>query len=284
MPRQCPVCGSHVVKDEGEAIARCSGGLACRAQRVQALIHFAGRRMMDIDGLGDRYIESLVEFGYVQSPADLYRLTLAHLLEMKRRADERDGVVPETVQQGKIATKWAENLIDAIAASKQPVLARLLFALGIRHIGESTAKVLADWLGSLERIRSAPLQVFACLPDIGGVVAESLNEFFSEPNNERVLDELLACGVKPADERAPSARLSQKLTTVELLSRMQIPRLTAIRAQQLVDQGMDLLKLADLPAEQAQARGLPADVGVGRGGMALSGREPRLFASPGCVL
>jgi DNA ligase (NAD+) len=114
------VCGSHVVREEGEAIARCSGGLFCSAQRKEAIRHFAGRRMMDIEGLGDRYIDNLVEHGKVQRVADLYALTLDDLLEMKRLADERDGTTPETVVQGKVATKWAENLLEAIAASKQP--------------------------------------------------------------------------------------------------------------------------------------------------------------------
>ncbi|MDP5239517.1 NAD-dependent DNA ligase LigA [Uliginosibacterium sp. 31-16] len=262
MPTVCPVCGSHVVREEGEAVARCSGGLACQAQRVQALIHFAGRRMMDIDGLGDRYIESLAEFDYLKSPADLYRLKLDDLLEMKRRADERDGVVPETVQQGKIATKWAENLLDAIAASKRPPLARLLFALGIRHVGESTAKMLADWLGRLDFIRRAPLALFAALPDVGAVVAESLHEFFAEPNNEKVLDDLLTAGVTPADEHAPVARLAERLSPAALLVGLRIPKLTQIRAQQLVEQGLDLAALAELPADQAAARGLPAEVGA----------------------
>ncbi|PAT00547.1 MAG: DNA ligase (NAD(+)) LigA [Candidatus Dactylopiibacterium carminicum] len=262
MPTVCPVCGSHVVREAGEAVARCTGGLACRAQRVQALIHFAGRRMMDIDGLGDRYIESLVEFGYVSSPADLYRLRLDDLLEMKRRADERDGVTPETVLQGKIATKWAENLIDAIADSKRPPLARLIFALGIRHVGESTAKTLADWLGALERIRQVPREIFAALPDIGEVVAESLYDFFAEPNNERVLDELLLAGVAPEGEHAPSAQLPRLLTPVALLGHLGIPRLTPLRAQQLIEQGLDLSGLAALPGDEIQARGLPAEVGT----------------------
>ena len=261
MPSVCPVCGSHVVREEGEAIARCSGGLACRAQRVQALIHFAGRRMMDIDGLGDRYIESLAEFGYVHSPADLYRLTLTDLLEMKRRADERDGVTPETVQQGKIATRWAENLIEAIAASRRPPLARLIFALGIRHVGESTAKTLAEWLGSLARIRRAPREVFAALPDIGGVVASALQEFFAEPNNTAVLDALLAAGVAPADEHPPSPRLAERLSALEMLTLLGIPKLTRLRAEQLLAQGLDLAALAALPAEAVRARGLPAELG-----------------------
>ncbi|HAV37046.1 MAG TPA: DNA ligase (NAD(+)) LigA, partial [Massilia sp.] len=153
LPAQCPVCGSHVVREEGEAVARCSGGLTCAAQRKEAIRHFAGRRMMDIEGLGDRYIDSLVECNLIHGVADLYRLTLDDLLKMKRLADERDGTTPETVKQGKVATKWADNLLAAIEASKRPPLERLLFALGIRHVGESTAKTLADWLGSLALVR-----------------------------------------------------------------------------------------------------------------------------------
>lgn len=279
MPTRCPVCGSHVLRDPGEAVARCSGGLACQAQRAQALIHFAGRRMMDIDGLGERYIESLVEFGFVSSPADLYHLRLNDLLDMKRRADERDGVVPEAVQQGKIATKWAENLLDAIAASKQPPLARLLFALGIRHVGESTAKTLADWLGTLDFIRHAPTEVFAALPDIGAVVAESLHAFFAEENNAQVLDALSAAGVAPADEHAPAARLPERLGTADMLAHLQIPKLTQTRAQQLVEQGLDLATLAELPADQASARGLPSDVGAGLAGwLAVEENRARLRA------
>ena len=181
LPSTCPVCGSHVVREEGEAVARCSGGLSCRAQRSQAIQHFAGRRMMDIDGLGERYIDKLVEYDYVRGVADLYRLTLEDLLEMKRRADEDEGVTPETVKAGKVASKWAENLIEAIAASRRPPLARLLFALGIRHVGESTAKTLADWLGTMALVRRSPAALFAALPDIGGVVAESLADFSPKP-------------------------------------------------------------------------------------------------------
>ncbi|RZA29928.1 MAG: NAD-dependent DNA ligase LigA, partial [Lysobacteraceae bacterium] len=135
LPDTCPVCGSHVVREEGEAVARCTGGLTCAAQRKEAIRHFAGRRMMDIEGLGDRYIDSLVECSLVHGVADLYKLTLDDLLKMKRLADEREGTTPETVKQGKVATKWADNLLEAIAASKNPPLERLLFALGIRHVG-----------------------------------------------------------------------------------------------------------------------------------------------------
>jgi DNA ligase (NAD+) len=260
MPTQCPVCGSHVVREEGEAIARCSGGLACRAQRVQALIHFAGRRMMDIDGLGDRYIESLVDFGYVESPADLYRLRLEDLLEMKQRADARDGVTPETVLNGKIATKWAENLITAIANSRRPPLARLLFALGIRHVGEATAKMLAEYLGSLSNVRSAPREVFAALPDIGQVVAEALFDFFVEKNNERVIDALLQAGVAPADEHPPAAKLAPRLATSELLKHAGITKLTEIRAKQLAAQVDSLGKLLSLTPLERNGLDLPAEV------------------------
>ncbi len=143
MPAACPECGSAVERAEGEAVARCTGGLFCPAQRKQALIHFASRRAMDIEGLGERFVEDLVDFGYVQTVADLYRLTLDDLLAMKRRADARDGITPETVKQGKIATRWAENLLGGIDQSRNTTLERLLFALGIRDVGEATAKQLA---------------------------------------------------------------------------------------------------------------------------------------------
>ena len=260
LPSQCPVCGSHVVREEGEAIARCSGGLVCKAQRTQAIQHFAGRRMMDIDGLGERYIDKLVEFDYVRSVADLYRLTLADLLEMKRRADEQEGITPETVKAGKVATKWAENLIDAIAASKTPPLARCLFALGIRHVGESTAKTLADWLGSLAHIRQAPRAVLAALPDIGGVVADAIAEFFAEAQNEAVIDALLAAGVVPADEHAPRAQLHDKLTAANLYARLGVPRLTEVRAQQLAALQPDIAALAAMPRVDVIQLALPAEV------------------------
>ena len=259
MPTSCPVCSSPIVREPGEAIARCSGGLSCRAQRAQTIMHFAGRRMMDIDGLGERYIESLVEFGYIERIADLYTLTLKDLLEMKRRADERDGVTPETVQQGKVATKWAENLIDAISASKRPPLSRLLFALGIRHVGESTAKTLAEWLGSLELIRCAPQAVFASLPDIGDIVAKALHAFFSDANNVRAVDDLINAGVRPSDEHAPSVQLRKVLTVEGLLTRMNIPRLTPVRAQQLATQISGLSALASLSEAEVRSLSLPAE-------------------------
>jgi DNA ligase (NAD+) len=207
MPGQCPVCGSLLVREDGAAAWRCTGGLSCIAQRREAILHFAARRAMDIEGLGERYIEDLIAFDYVRSPADLYRLTLDDLLAMKRKADLRDGTTPETVKQGKIATLWAENLLAAIAASKRPPLARLLFALGIMRIGEETAKTLADALGSLDRVRRAPALVLECLPDIGAETARAIATFFAQPGNARALDDLLAAGVAPCDEHAPRRAL-----------------------------------------------------------------------------
>ncbi|MBI3284594.1 MAG: NAD-dependent DNA ligase LigA [Burkholderiales bacterium] len=260
MLKACPVCGSHVVREEGEAVARCSGGLFCSAQRKEALRHFAARRMMDIDGLGERYIDHLVELDYVRGIADLYQLTLDDLLEMKRRADERDGITPETVQQGKIATKWAENLIAAIAASKQPPLERLLFALGIRHVGESTAKTLADWLGSLELVRHAPAALLRVLPDIGATVADAIADFFAEPKNQQALDELLNAGVAPLGEHAPSAKLRERLDASVLLAALSIPKLTETRCKQLQDRGITLATLAHTADGGFLQTGLPADV------------------------
>jgi len=235
MPDACPVCGAHVVREPGEAVTRCSGGFSCRAQRIQAILHFAGRRMLDIDGLGERYVERLVEFDYVHGIADLYRLKLDDLLEMKRRADERDGTVPETVKAGQTPTRWAENLLAGIAASRRPSLARLLFALGIRHVGESTAKTLADWLGSVERVRRAPAPLLAVLPDIGATVAAAIADFFAEERNVQAVNELLCpeIGVAPADEHAPRPGLAERLGWAELYAVLGVPRLTPVRAKQL---------------------------------------------------
>ncbi|MTW13477.1 NAD-dependent DNA ligase LigA [Pseudoduganella eburnea] len=267
LPAECPVCGSHVVREADEAVARCSGGLFCSAQRKEAIRHFCGRRMMDIEGLGDRYIDNLVECNLVHGVADLFRLTLDDLLKMKRLADERDGTTPETVAQGKVPTKWAENLLDAIAASKNPPLERLLFALGIRHVGESTAKTLADWLGKLELIRKAPVALLRVLPDIGGIVAESIADFFAEERNQEALDALLAAGVAPKGEHAPKAGLREKLEPVALLAAIGIPKLTEPRARQLAEQvdqvkpGATLLALAHMPV--FNVFGLPATVAEG---------------------
>ena len=196
MPVQCPVCGSEVVRGEGEVAARCSGGLYCPAQRKQALIHFASRRAMDIEGLGDRLVDELVELGFVSTVADLYRLRLEDFLEMRRRADERDGTVPETVKGGKVASKWAQNLVAAIEASKQTTLDRMLFALGIRDVGESTARTLARHFGSLDALQSADEAALREVPDVGPVVAQRIAAFFHEHHNREVIAALREVGVR----------------------------------------------------------------------------------------
>ena len=165
-------------------------------------------------------------------------------------------MTPETVAAGKIATKWAENLLEGIQASKTPPLARFLFALGIRHVGESTAKTLADWLGSLAMIRRAPAPLLLALPDVGATVAEAIADFFAEPKNQQALDALLEAGVTPQGEHAPNAKLREKLEPAELYATLGVPKLTATRAKQLAAP-----TLAQLAAVEAgRLAGLPADV------------------------
>jgi DNA ligase (NAD+) len=259
MPVRCPVCGAEVVREEGAAVWRCSGELSCPAQRVQAVFHFASRRAMDIDGLGERYIESLAEFGYLQDVSDLYRLTLDDLLERKRRVDERDGSVPETVKAGKIATKWADNLIEAIDRSRETTLARFLYALGIEHVGESTAKALAQWFGDLELIRHLPWPLFKRVPDIGGEVARALGHFLDQPGNQQVIDRLLARGVRITDARAPNPKLAEALDLATLLVDLEIPKITPVRAAQLGGAFADAQALLDAPVHNLVTAGLPAE-------------------------
>jgi DNA ligase (NAD+) len=232
MPTHCPVCGSALVREEGAAAWRCSGGLICAAQRKEAIIHFAARRAMDIEGLGERFAEALVELDMVRTPADLYGLTVERFVAMKQAIDERKpapaeagGTTPETVKAGKIATKWAENLVDGIEASKRTTLSRFLFALGIMHIGESTAKTLAAWLGRLDFVRSAPAPVLRTLPDIGNEVAQSIAAFFAQAGNQRVVDDLLAAGIVFSDETAPSPKLREKLDLATLLDLANVNKL-----------------------------------------------------------
>jgi DNA ligase (NAD+) len=291
MPNACPVCGAPVVREEDEAVTRCSGGFSCRAQRAQAILHFAGRRMMDIEGLGDRHVERLVEFDYVKGVADLYRLTLADLLDMKRQADELAATSPLTLdgrgeinapgergvpdRSAKEPTRWAENLLAGIAASRNPPLNRLLFALGIRHVGESTAKTLADWLGSLDRVRRTPAPILTVLPDIGATVATAIADFFSEPHNVAAVDALLAAGVAPTGEHAPHPGLAERLAWSELYAALGIPRLTPLRARQLaaVVEGGQLVANAPLS---------PCGRGVGgEGGQAATLSSARI---PGDVI
>jgi DNA ligase (NAD+) len=150
---------------------------------------------MDIEGLGDRLIDDLVELGYLSTIADIYRLRLDDFLEMRRRADERDGTVPETVKAGKVASKWAENLIEAIAKCRDTSLERLLFALGIRDVGESTARTLSRHFGALDPLMAADEAALLVVPDVGPVVAKRIADFFAEPHNREAIAALRAAGV-----------------------------------------------------------------------------------------
>lgn len=179
MPAACPVCGSAVVREEGEADHRCTGGLFCSAQRKQALLHFASRRAMDIDGLGDKLVDQLIDGGLVRVLPDVYRLTIAAVAALDRMAE-----------------KSARNLIDALEKSKQATLPRFLFALGIRHVGERTARDLAAHFHSLDRVMTASVDQLLEVPDVGPAVAESIHTFFREAHNRDVVAQLRAEGVR----------------------------------------------------------------------------------------
>mgnify|MGYP000870978183 CR=1 FL=1 len=174
----CPVCGSKAVRLPGEAASRCSGGLFCPAQRKQAILHFSSRRAMDIEGLGDKLVDQMVDSAIVRTPADLYRLGLAALANLGRMAD-----------------KSANNILRAIEKSKHTTLARFIYALGIRNVGEATAKDLAAHFGNLDRLIAADVERLQQIPDVGPVVAQSIVDFFAEPHNREVIEQLRACGV-----------------------------------------------------------------------------------------
>lgn len=284
MPSLCPVCGSELVREEGEAVWRCSGELTCAAQRKEAIGHFASRRAMDIEGLGERFIEDLSDLGYVQTVADLYKVTLDDLLEMKSRADERDGRTPETVKAGKVATKWAENLIDAIAASRTTTLERFLFALGIQHVGESTAKALAAWFGDIELIRRLPWPLFKRVPDVGGEVARSIGHFLDQPGNQQVIDDLLERGVTITDTHRPSPKLRDSLTLATLLQDLEIPKVTKVRAEQLAAAFPDADALLDAPEHNYVTAGLPADSARGLAGWLEDEHHAKLLGDSAAAL
>lgn len=183
MPAVCPVCGSHVTRDPEEAVARCSGGLYCPAQRKQALLHFAGRRAMDIEGLGDKLVEQLVDKNIIHNPADIYRLELPILANLDRMAE-----------------KSAQNILVAIEKSKHTSLSRFIFAMGIRNVGEATAKELARHFGNLERLMEADMADLQQVADIGPIVAQSILEFMAEAHNREVIEQLRGAGVEWPEE------------------------------------------------------------------------------------
>ncbi|MEO7432168.1 MAG: NAD-dependent DNA ligase LigA [Dokdonella sp.] len=259
MPATCPICGSDIVREEGESVARCTGELTCAAQRVQAIFHFASRRTMDIDGLGERYIEDLSDLGYVVSVADLYKLTVDDLIAMKQRADERDGTIPETTKAGKVATKWAENLVEAIDKSRRTTLDRFLYALGIQHVGESTSKSLATWFGDLALIRHLPWPILKLVPDIGNEVAHAIDAFFQQSGNQTVIDDLFARGVVVTDTHPPSPKLRAELTVANVLAQFGIAKVTTKRAEQLGIAFESLAAVAGANADALLEAGLPTE-------------------------
>ena len=179
MPTSCPECGSHIERAADEAIARCTGGLFCPAQRKQAITHFASRRAMDIEGLGEKLVNQLVDANLLHAVSDIYKLDVATLAGLAR-----------------MAQKSAQNVVDAINKSKQTTLARFIYALGIRNVGESTAKDLSAHFGSLQALLEAPLEGLLQVNDVGPIVTDSILQFFAEPHNRQVIDSMRHLGVQ----------------------------------------------------------------------------------------
>ena len=201
MPLRCPVCGGATIREPSEAVSRCLAGLSCSAQRKQALLHFAQRRAMDIEGLGEKIVDQLVDQKLVATPADLFRLTLSQLAGLDRMGE-----------------KSAQNLLDQIDRARSASLSRFLFALGIRHVGERTARDLAEFFGSVEAIRAASIEELQKAPDVGPVVAESIHQFFGQPEQQQVVEALLSeIRIDRLDDRpavAPTSLPLQAMTVV----------------------------------------------------------------------
>jgi DNA ligase (NAD+) len=187
MPANCPVCGSDVVRERGEVDHRCTGGLFCAAQRKQALLHFGQRRALDVEGLGEKLVDQLIDGGLVRTLPDLYKLGLLKLAALDRMAE-----------------KSAQNIVDALEKSKQTTLPRFLFGLGIRHVGEATAKDLAKYFGQIDRLMDASVEQLLHVNDVGPIVAQSIRTFFDQPHNREVVEQLRAAGIH-WDEHEPGA-------------------------------------------------------------------------------
>jgi DNA ligase (NAD+) len=217
MPSHCPVCGSDAVREEGEADHRCSGGLFCSAQRKQAILHFAQRRAVEVEGLGEKLVDQMVDSGVVKTLPDVYRLGFVGLAQLDRMAD-----------------KSAHNIVTALEASKATTLPRFLFGLGIRHVGEATAKELARHFGSLDRIMDAAEEDLLNVNDVGPVVARSLRTFFDQAHNREVVAQLRACGVH-WPEGEPAAQAEQPLAGQTFVLTGTLPTLSREQAKALLE-------------------------------------------------
>lgn len=217
MPHKCPVCGSDAVREEGEADYRCTGGLFCGAQRKEAILHYAHRRAVEVEGLGDKLVEQLVDANIIRTLPDLYKLGLTALAGLERMAE-----------------KSANNLLEALEKSKQTTLPRFLFGLGIRHVGEATAKELARHFGKLDSIMDATEEQLLEVSDVGPIVAQSIRTFFEQPHNREVVEQLRACGVN-WEEGEPAARAPQPLSGKTFVITGTLPTLSRDEAKDKVE-------------------------------------------------
>jgi DNA ligase (NAD+) len=217
MPAKCPVCGSDAVREEGEANHRCTGGLFCGAQRKEAILHFAQRRAMDIEGLGDKLVDQMVEGNVIRTLPDLYKLGLVALASLDRMAE-----------------KSAQNVLAALEKSKQTTLPRFLYGLGIRHVGETTAKDLARHFGQLDAIMEASVEQLLEVPDVGPVVAESVHTFFQQPHNREVVEQLRASGVA-WEEGEAAVRAPKPLAGKTIVLTGTLPTLSRDQAKDMLE-------------------------------------------------
>ncbi|MFG6431464.1 NAD-dependent DNA ligase LigA [Roseateles sp. LYH14W] len=218
MPRACPICKSEAAREKGGMDYRCTGGVFCPAQRKQAMLHFAGRRAMDIEGLGDKLVEQLVDAGIVLSLPGLYKLGVAKLAALDRMAE-----------------KSAQNIVDALEKSKTPTLARFLFSLGIRQVGETTAKELAKHFGTLDKLMNASVEQLLEVADVGPIVAASIHTFFAQPHNREVVEQLLAAGVQPKESAGEADDRPRPLLGKTLVLTGTLPTLSRDEAQALIE-------------------------------------------------
>jgi DNA ligase (NAD+) len=218
MPRECPVCGSRVAREKGAVDHRCSGGLFCAAQRKIAILHFAGRRALDIEGLGDKIVDQLVDAGLVRSLPDVYALTKEKLEALDRMGD-----------------KSAANLIASIEASKQTTLPRFLYGLGVRHVGESTARDLARHFGGIRRLIAAGTSELLEVADVGPIVAESAHAFFNEPHNVEVIEALLEAGIEWPENEGEASAVAKPLAGLTFVLTGALPTVTREDAKEMIE-------------------------------------------------